>query len=395
MKFSLIALLSLLLAFFSWNQTAWGQTIELSDFDFSSAQVSLAGTRQIYIRSVRLGEQPVSLLISMKDGSTWTIDKIISEESVLPEDLILNFLEISVSDDDKLLLSGILLEGKFISGTFQFDGSNRFKQVGDFEEADLPSNLKQRADSLKQTLVGQEKLRYEQEKRSLLTAMQELKQENEQLSQDKAIAEKQPEELSADMNLSDLEARLTKILIKGFEKGQPYLGAWKFKENTVEQFDSSQYFAKLVFPVVQPNKPTLFSFSARAEGKGWLGMGLHIYVRDAELKKGYGLGKSLLVWLTRDPDAYGNMNTYIQLYSSTNAVAMKRVLEAAIPEPITQFNAIAILYDPQTEYITIEVNGVEKIRYKTWFSISSGAEIALRTLKGKTIFKDLLVRTIE
>ncbi len=71
---------------------------------------------------------------------------------------------------------------------------------------------------------------------------------------------------------------------------------------------------------------------------------------------------------------------------------MDRVMDAVIQEPITEFVKIEVLYQPILQYITIAVDGEEKLRYKTWFGIDEGVQVALRSL-GTAEFSDLLVTT--
>ena len=147
----------------------------------------------------------------------------------------------------------------------------------------------------------------------------------------------------------------------------------------------------MILPVEQAEKPVLYSFKARSTDpdEEWVGLGLHIFVENVE-KRGYGLGNSLLVWLTRDQEVYKNDYTYLQLYRSDDDVNMDRVMDAVIQEPITEFLDIEVLYQPDEQYITVSVNAEEKIRYKTWFGIDEGIQVALRSL-GTAEFSDLVV----
>jgi hypothetical protein len=187
----------------------------------------------------------------------------------------------------------------------------------------------------------------------------------------------------------------TETLLEGFAQSVPQLGYWNVIGNTATQTDEDQYFAKLVLPIKQQTRPTLFTFKTRSRGFGWVGTGMHIFATDNHAFKGYGYGNSLLVWLTRDPDYYGSADTRLQLYRSDNAVQMEMVLDAIIEEPMTEYLDVAILYEPEAEYITISVNGIEKLRYKTWFGLDTGLEIALRSLGGYADFTDLKVMTTE
>lgn len=187
----------------------------------------------------------------------------------------------------------------------------------------------------------------------------------------------------------------TRTLVQGFSQSIPQLGYWDIIGDTATQTDEDQYFAKLVLPIAQQSKPTLFTFKTRSRGYGWVGTGMHIFATDKQKLRGYGFGNSLLIWLTRDPEYYGTTDTRLQLYKSDDAVQMEMVLDAIIEEPMYEYLDIAILYEPVEEYITISVNGIEKLRYKTWFGIETGLEIALRSLGGYADFTDLKVMVAE
>ena len=241
------------------------------------------------------------------------------------------------------------------------------------ENAEL-LNAKQQAD----TLTGQ---------------VSALTQENHRLESEKTRLQERIDELAQYPSLASLRPHLVHVLLSGFLRGKPHLGTWEIVNGVAYQKDPAQYFGELLLPVRQLSQPTLFSFTGRATGKDWVGFGLHIFVSNNPGKKGYGLGDSLLVWITRDEKVYEDNFTYIQLYRSYNAVNMERVLDARIEEPISEYVKVDVLYDPTKEYIAISINGTEKIRYQTWFGIDSGLEVALRTLKEGVSFKDLLVLT--
>ena len=186
----------------------------------------------------------------------------------------------------------------------------------------------------------------------------------------------------------------SRVLLQGFGGAVPRLGSWKVTNDTAEQTDPKQHFAKLSLPVKQEKTPTLYSFKAKSAGKNWVGLGIHIFVDNQKNSKGYGEGKSLLVWLTRDPSYYRDSASYLQVYRSDDNVKMERVLDAKIAEAIDSYIDVDVLYDPQGESLSLFLGGVEKVRYKTFFGIDSGVAVALRTLGGGAVFKDLKVITL-
>lgn len=200
------------------------------------------------------------------------------------------------------------------------------------------------------------------------------------------------ERLLEDGVIAAMRGRLTRVVVDDFSRAETQIGSWTVRGNTARQTDSNQYFAKLTLPAPQAARPTLYSFTARATDEGWVGIGIHIMVSDVRAR-GYGLGRSLLVWLTRDYEEYRSDDTYLQLYRSNDDIDMGRVLDAVIEERIDRNLDIDVLYEPENEYITIAVNGEEKIRYKTWFGVDQGIEVALRSL-GAAEFRDLEIRTL-
>ena len=200
--------------------------------------------------------------------------------------------------------------------------------------------------------------------------------------------------LIADGFIAAMKPFMTWTLNSGFDTSEAQLGLWQVEPNYAAQLDSEMLFGKLMLPLNQESSPVLYSFKARSTDPpdDWVGFGLHVYVEGVE-KRGYGLGKSLLVWLTRDREVYKSDYTYLQLYRSDDDVHMERVMDAVIPDPITEYIQVEVLYEPVNQYITIAVDGEEKIRYKTWFGIKEGVEMALRSL-GKAEFTDLEITTL-
>ncbi|WP_455382220.1 hypothetical protein [Salinispira pacifica] len=230
----------------------------------------------------------------------------------------------------------------------------------------------------------------------LRTQIAQLQAENRQLKAQKADLEQNIRRQILEKGYIGLYRPLfNKLLYSGFHGGDPQLGSWQDRAGTLYQYDSRQYFAKYALPVPQVSRPTLYTMQLRAAGSGWVGVGLHIFASDVQSRKGYGMGRSLLVWLTRDRNYYKNDGTYLQLYRSDDDVNMGRVLDAKIAESISDYLTLEVLYEPDREYITIAVNGQEKVRYKTWFGVDSGVTVALRTLGAGASFRDFEVKTIE
>ncbi|MEI6386341.1 MAG: hypothetical protein WCQ50_06890, partial [Spirochaetota bacterium] len=113
-------------------------------------------------------------------------------------------------------------------------------------------------------------------------------------------------------------------VLSGFAAAKPKLGTWKLGSAQAEQTNSKEFFSRLEIPLVQKNKSYLYRFSMQSTGKGWVGLGLHFFASDVRSGKGYGEGRSLLVWFTRDPAARKSDATWLQLYRSDNDVVMEK-----------------------------------------------------------------------
>lgn len=171
-------------------------------------------------------------------------------------------------------------------------------------------------------------------------------------------------------------------------------GDWDLTATTARQNDSEELFAKLDLPFVQDGRPRLYRMLTRALDPEWVGVGIHLTVNDVELPRGYGHGRSLLVWLTRDPATYGNDDTYLEVYRSFDDVNMDRIAQAHIETSLAERHALEILVDPAAGYITLAVNGVEYLRYRLDAPIEAGFSLAIRSL-GRAEFRELEYRTIR
>lgn len=186
-------------------------------------------------------------------------------------------------------------------------------------------------------------------------------------------------------------SRFTTKLRDGFDGSVSRMGSWRINGATAAQTDASQYFSRLELPLAQGKATTLYRFRTRSSGSGWVGIGLHLYVENVRKKYGYGEGKSLLVWFTRDKAARGDDATYLQLYRSDDDVVMERMFDAELSDGLELSRLVEVVYDPVAEYIAISVDGVLRIVYKTFFGRDSGAMVSLRTLGGGGSFSDFSV----
>lgn len=187
----------------------------------------------------------------------------------------------------------------------------------------------------------------------------------------------------------------TETLKSGFSGARPLMGTWSLSSSTVAQTDPRQYFSRLSLALAQERKPVLYAFSVKAGAEGWVGAGLHFFVSGVRSERGYGEGKSLLFWLTRDPKARGSSATWLQLYRSDDDVNMERVLDAKLEKGIAEWRRVEILYDPAAEFVAVAVDGQVKAAYRTFFGLGSGVSVSLRTLGAGVSFKDFSAKTTK
>jgi tetratricopeptide (TPR) repeat protein len=183
------------------------------------------------------------------------------------------------------------------------------------------------------------------------------------------------------------------IVIEGFDSATPGLGEWAISTVSASQTDPSQFFAKLVTPLAQSGKPFRYQVTAKSEGTGWVGLGLHIFVTPVNTYKGYGSGESILVWLTYDPRHLGDAETRLQVYRSYTATVMKLEESVIIPESIFDFNAIAVEMDPIQGEIKVFINGNERLDHVGLTDIKDGVTVIFRALDRAT-FREFSVEEL-
>lgn len=181
-----------------------------------------------------------------------------------------------------------------------------------------------------------------------------------------------------------------KPILEGFSSGQPLLGSWSLKNNTLSQTDTTHLYTYFVLPLEQSLSDTLFRFSARSSGEGWIAYGLHIFASDSR-STDYGFGQSILVWLTRDPVYYKNESTYLQLYRSFNDTTMNQLASVMIGEQISDELVVEIYYSASNGILSLSVNGDVKLFFPVKGLILNGKTVALRVLRGPVTFSGMSI----
>ena len=180
------------------------------------------------------------------------------------------------------------------------------------------------------------------------------------------------------------------VVGQGFPDPIRGLGTWEFKGSTIRQVDSTQFFAKVLSPVVQNGQRLRYSFTARSQGSGWVGLGLHILVGQAGTHRGFGEGQSWLVWLTRDPVHFSTNTTRLQIYQSTSDLSLTLVAEAPVSASIFDPNLFVVEMDSVANALAITLNGVQVLRYEVPLGLGKGNLVALRSID-KAEFTNFLV----
>jgi tetratricopeptide (TPR) repeat protein len=172
------------------------------------------------------------------------------------------------------------------------------------------------------------------------------------------------------------------LLIQGFKSTTPVVGSWVVEDDTAKQTDPDAFYAKLEAPLVQDKRLFGYSFTAKsdARGRGWVGLGLHVFTPKSYTLKGYGSGDSLCIWLTRDPVHFKENVTRLQLYRSTDDWNMDLVDEVPVSESIYDANRFEIRVDPFEGTVSVSMNGTERLVAKGIAELRLGVDVLFRAL---------------
>jgi hypothetical protein len=153
-------------------------------------------------------------------------------------------------------------------------------------------------------------------------------------------------------------------------------------DGTAKQIDPDAFYAKLAAPLVQDKRTFSYSFTAKsdARGRGWVGLGIHVFTPKSYTLKGYGSGDSLCIWLTRDPVHLSENITRLQLYRSTDDWNMDLVDEIPVSESIYDANRFEVGVDPLAGTVSVSMNGTERLVAKGISDLREGVYVLLRSL---------------
>jgi hypothetical protein len=179
---------------------------------------------------------------------------------------------------------------------------------------------------------------------------------------------------------SEEEEKRTMIVLDSFSGANPALGSWTVTEKRGEQTDPIQLFAKLVVPVFQDANVTKYSFSARSTGSGWAGLGVHIYRDRVITHSGYGAGHSILIWITYDPDHFGDEKTRLQVYRSHSDTYMELLQSSVIPGSIFDRNHYEIIFNRVNDTICVTIDEKKCLELSGFSDFDSGEYVVFRAL---------------
>jgi tetratricopeptide (TPR) repeat protein len=169
-------------------------------------------------------------------------------------------------------------------------------------------------------------------------------------------------------------------IARGLEAFRPVLGTWKSDKVLATHLMADEYFAKMILPVAQPDGAYRFLLEARSTGSQWVGFGLHFAARPMVTHRGYGEGRSWLVWFTSDPIHLGSAQSRLQLYKSDLDTSLVMVADLPIPESLFDTNDIEIVVLPGEGSVIVNVNGIERLRKTGLDGLAGGDYVILRAL---------------
>lgn len=419
----------LVIALFAFS-SVWAQSVDLSqvdvsDIDFSQVDLSgmefyFQGPAQFYVSGVGYMGRSYAGILDYDGMGNLTV-KAPSKATIAgkPQAIDLSMASVKLLSDG-VMLNDVVIEGFKYSGklvytqgtTLAFRSYSRGSQVSSAAPAMASkpasstttsvdvSGYQKQIDSLKkenQTLQ-QQTSQAQRDKNNLQQEVSSLKQ---QLAEAKAAASGKPAPAATSTTTrvvtvtekpaepSSTGAR--EMLANFSSKGQSAYGSWSKSGSSLRSTDSSNLFAKYRYDVPQTANELFYEFTATMADDGWTGYGMHMLINGEESYKGYGLGSSLLIWVTRDPKMQTE-NGYIQAYRSYDDVRMVEVASQITAEPLPKTGTVKVYLNRQKGIITVYFNGMKVINLNAGMTLPSSSKIALRTLGGPVQFTNVSVK---
>ncbi len=431
--------LLLILVILSLTVGLSAQTIDPKQLDLSEAMVSIAGPDKVYVRSIYYAGEELSVLLQY-DGMYGAdiYGPYFQEDKLLLDSYNLDYVQLRAQGSDAVAVSNIIVDGYAYSGILKYAGEAKMS-VASYWETTPPMTRDEQIAMLNAKIKNLEAESAENEEliawgeqyiadgkkyvaelenknadnealiaegRAYIakgeayiaegeTYVAQLENENAQLKEGKTIIETEKivyrDRPGAAVAVVELP---TRSVLSGFSGGTAALGDWQASYSSVKQVDAAQKFAKYVIPLRQNASETLFSIKAKVPNQGWVGYGLHFFASDVVRSKGYGFGKSYLLWVTKDPGVHQTARTYVQLYRSYDDIRLVQLASVTIPQPITSVVETKVHYNRSANQLTVYVNGDQALIYDGVDSaLRSGDSLALRALGGTVEFTELSVKT--
>ncbi len=362
----------------------YAQAIDAKLLDLSSAKVSIAGPQSVYIRSIYYDGKELSVLLKYNGNNGATVyGPYYGKDKLLQDYYNLGYAKLSVSGNNEILVSGIIIGDQAYSGILKWTGGSTLV-VDSYWQSKMPETKELKIANLSKKLL-EIRDKYEKQISDLKGQIAKLKSSRATMAVSGAAAA--PAVVKA-------AKKPERTVLSGFSGGKSLSGKWSVSYNSAEQSNTGSKFAKYSIPLYQNQKLISYSFDGRiSSSSGWVGYGLHFLASGEQTGNGYGFGRSYLVWLTRDPIHFQNNKTYVELYESYNDVKMVPLARVRITQPITSTLTTKVLYDRSSGKITVSVNGSDVLSYTLDSPIWSGDKVALRSLGGHVRFSNLSIKT--
>lgn len=280
-------------------------------------------------------------------------------------------------------VTGVIYDSKEYNLLLEYDGEKQITLLKYYADKDTLSSRSVRPDFRKIRIDSEEKETVRIENARLF---------NKTYTIDLALTDEKTLEITS-LVYRDIDTTRSSpftSVLDTFENGTAGSGNWRAGDTTLVQEDKTEYFSKYVIDLDQKLGQYKYTFSAKAEGEGWIGYGLHFDVTGEKSITGYGLGESYLVWFTRDPGANKNGGTYVELYRSYSDKNMIRVAGQLINRDIEDLLNIEINYNIKAHLISVIIDKQLGLSFMPNEKIMDfGSKIAFRTLGAKVEFGDL------
>lgn len=381
------------------------QSIDVGKLDLTKAKMTIAGPYSIYVRSISYMGQDISVLLKYDGaiGATvygpWT-----AAQKGLQDWMDLSYVRMEKFGTDTIAVYDVLMGAAAYSGRLKYDGGVKLvlssywrtttpktypEQVAELREEvqkqkDLVASYKTWAGSL-QSELDATRVSLRTVRADLAKAAKGEPIVREVVKEVPVVKEVVREVVKEVPVAAAAEPKPSRTIVSGatpavLQMGKAVYGNWNLTIAGAVQADGTLKYAKFPVPLSQTSTQTLYGFSGKATGSGWVGYGAHFFASGSERSNGYGFGESYLVWLTRDEGYYKNDDTYVQLYRSYDDVTMVQIASVAIPESIANELDTEVVYDRTKRTITVWVNGEQRLQQAVQDPIWSGEAIALRTL---------------